>query len=157
MLRVREANSATKDSGLNGIAIARLKNKVHFFYSFRDVLLYLGLKLGTKQLPTAELQLDGTRAHLVSNMFDFFYFYPLLSQLSEPGRGVAVITQMVNITRLWNAVSAASGFPFLIILLLVLNTICCVLKGMRRTMMLVNSYASKRQVFGSILKVIFLI
>jgi hypothetical protein len=33
LLRVREANAATKDSGLNGITIARLKEKV-FIYLF---------------------------------------------------------------------------------------------------------------------------
>ena len=47
-------------------------------------------KLGTRQLPTAELLLDGTVAHRVG----------------EPGRGVASISPMLTITRIHNAISA---------------------------------------------------
>jgi alkylation response protein AidB-like acyl-CoA dehydrogenase len=58
---------------LNGITIQRLKNK-----------------LGTKALPTAELQLSDTRAYL----------------LGDYGRGVKEISTVLNITRVHNAVTA---------------------------------------------------
>jgi len=65
-----------EDGSLNGIKIKKLKNK-----------------LGTKQLPTAELELRGAKAHL----------------LSLPGRGIPTITaNMVNITRIHNSVAATS-------------------------------------------------
>lgn len=47
-------------------------------------------KLGTRKLPTAEITLDGTPAHLVG----------------EPRHGVRMIAPMLNITRLWNCVGA---------------------------------------------------
>lgn len=58
---------------MNGIRIQRLKNK-----------------LGTKSLPTAEVELKGMRAWLIG----------------EEGRGVVQIATVLNITRLYNAVSA---------------------------------------------------
>lgn len=61
---------------LNNINVVKLKNK-----------------LGTRQLPTAELLLDGTRALKMSN----------------EGRGVASIADMLQITRLHNSLSAVSG------------------------------------------------
>ena len=54
---------------MNGIRIQRLKNK-----------------LGTKALPTAELELKGMRAWLVG----------------EEGRGVPVISTILNVTRYYN-------------------------------------------------------
>ena len=50
-------------------------------------------KLGTRQLPTAELELQGARGLLVS----------------APGRGVPAITSLVNVTRVHNAVAAAAA------------------------------------------------
>jgi len=65
------------DSGrLNDIRVLRLKDK-----------------LGTRQMPTAELALDGTRAWPVGGL----------------GDGTRNITPMLAITRLWNAVTAAAG------------------------------------------------
>ncbi|XP_038054791.1 acyl-CoA dehydrogenase family member 11-like [Patiria miniata] len=64
-----------KDGQLNGIQIQKLKDK-----------------LGTRQLPTAELLLDGTVAHLIS----------------DEGRGVAAISSMLTITRIHNALSSAA-------------------------------------------------
>lgn len=65
------------DNGdLNGIKIARLKSK-----------------LGTKQLPTAEIILDGCRAKL----------------LSPIGQGVKLISYLINITRLYNSVGAVAA------------------------------------------------
>jgi alkylation response protein AidB-like acyl-CoA dehydrogenase len=51
-------------------------------------------KLGTRKLPTAEITLDGTPAHLVG----------------EARHGVRMIAPMLNITRLWNSVAAISLF-----------------------------------------------
>ncbi len=64
-----------EDGRLNGIAINRLKDK-----------------LGTRQVPTAELTLDGTLARLVVGDQD----------------GVKNITPMLLITRTWNSVIAVS-------------------------------------------------
>lgn len=61
---------------LNDIRVLRLKDK-----------------LGTRQMPTAELALEGTRAHLVGG----------------PSEGTRNITPMLAITRMWNAVSSAAG------------------------------------------------
>ena len=61
---------------LNGVRVLRLKDK-----------------LGTRQMPTAELALEGTVAHLVGT----------------PSDGTRAITPMLAITRLWNSVIAASG------------------------------------------------
>ncbi|XP_077995805.1 acyl-CoA dehydrogenase family member 11-like [Glandiceps talaboti] len=83
------------DGTLNGIDIQKLKNK-----------------LGTRQLPTAELLLDGTTAHLIS----------------EPGRGIAGITDMLTVSRIHNAIMALSG--------------------MRRMMNLARDYSTRRIAFG---------
>lgn len=60
----------------NGIRIRRLKEK-----------------LGTRALPTAELELDGTRAVLIG----------------ERGAGVRTIATMLNITRVYNGCCAVAG------------------------------------------------
>ena len=54
------------DGGLNGIEVAKLKEK-----------------LGTRQLPTAELLLDGCEA----------------IRLSQPGRGIPTISSMLSVSR----------------------------------------------------------
>lgn len=64
-----------EQGALNGIAIHRLKEK-----------------LGTRKLPTAEIELAGTVAHPVAGLSD----------------GVRNIAPMLNVTRIWNAVIAAS-------------------------------------------------
>jgi acyl-CoA dehydrogenase len=56
-------------------------------------VLRLKRKLGTKQLPTAELALDGTVAHLVGS----------------PSGGTRNIAPMLTVTRLWNSIVAAAG------------------------------------------------
>jgi acyl-CoA dehydrogenase len=61
--------------GLNGTSVRRLKDK-----------------LGTRKLPTAELELDGTTATLVGH----------------PSDGVRAMATMLNLTRTWNAVTAVS-------------------------------------------------
>jgi alkylation response protein AidB-like acyl-CoA dehydrogenase len=72
-------------------------------------------KLGTRKVPTAELTLDGTPATLVSGTTG----------------GVRSIAPMLNITRLWNGISAVSL--------------------MRRGIALALDYASRRVAFGSTL------
>lgn len=64
------------DGALRGIRVNRLKEK-----------------LGTRALPTAELTLDGTPAHLVGGA----------------GQGVRKISVLFNITRVHNAVAAVAG------------------------------------------------
>ena len=70
-------------------------------------------KLGTRKLPTAELTLDGTPAVPVAGLDD----------------GVRRITPMLNVTRTWNAVTAAAY--------------------MRRGLALARDYARKRVAFGA--------
>jgi alkylation response protein AidB-like acyl-CoA dehydrogenase len=70
-------------------------------------------KLGTRKVPTAELTLDGTPATLVCGTTD----------------GVRNIAPMLNITRLWNGISAVSL--------------------MRRGIALALDYAERRVAFGS--------
>jgi putative acyl-CoA dehydrogenase len=61
------------DGALNGIEVRRLKEK-----------------LGTRALPTAELELNGTRA----------------TMLGDPGNGVRKASALLNITRSYNAICA---------------------------------------------------
>jgi acyl-CoA dehydrogenase len=70
-------------------------------------------KLGTRKLPTAELTLDGTPAVPVAGLRE----------------GVRNIAPMLNITRLWNSVSAVAY--------------------MRRGLALARDYARKRVAFGA--------
>jgi acyl-CoA dehydrogenase len=70
-------------------------------------------KLGTRKVPTAELTLDGLRGWPVVGTSD----------------GIRAITPMLNVTRTWNAVCAASG--------------------MRRAVALARDYAKKRVQFGA--------
>jgi len=70
-------------------------------------------KLGTRKVPTAELTLEGTPAELVRGTTD----------------GVRHIAPMLNVTRLWNGISAAAL--------------------MRRGMALARDYARKRVAFGA--------
>lgn len=70
-------------------------------------------KLGTRKVPTAELTLEGTPAQLVRGTSD----------------GVKNITPLLNITRLWNGISAAAL--------------------MRRSVALAIDYSRKRVAFGA--------
>jgi alkylation response protein AidB-like acyl-CoA dehydrogenase len=72
-------------------------------------------KLGTRKVPTAELALNGTPAQLVQGTTD----------------GVRNIAPLLNITRLWNGISAVSL--------------------MRRGVALASDYARKRVAFGAAL------
>lgn len=64
-----------KQQVTNGVRIHRLKNK-----------------MGTKELPTAELELENVRAHLVG----------------PPDRGIATIALLLNVTRTHNFITALS-------------------------------------------------
>jgi alkylation response protein AidB-like acyl-CoA dehydrogenase len=70
-------------------------------------------KLGTRKVPTAELNLIGTPAQLVKGSTD----------------GVRNIAPLLNVTRLWNGISAVAL--------------------MRRGLALANDYAGKRVAFGA--------
>jgi acyl-CoA dehydrogenase len=70
-------------------------------------------KLGTRKLPTAELSLEGARAEPVAGLLD----------------GVRVVAPMLNVTRTWNAVVAASY--------------------MARGLALARDYAARRVAFGA--------
>jgi alkylation response protein AidB-like acyl-CoA dehydrogenase len=87
--------AAPGGGGLNGIRLLRLKDK-----------------LGTRALPTAELELAGAIAHPVG----------------PSGAGVRTIATMLNITRLYNGVCAASTI--------------------RRAVDLARDYAHHRSAFG---------
>eukprot|EP01119_Soliformovum_irregulare_P016668 TRINITY_DN4863_c0_g1_i2.p1 TRINITY_DN4863_c0_g1~~TRINITY_DN4863_c0_g1_i2.p1 ORF type:complete len:487 (+),score=136.83 TRINITY_DN4863_c0_g1_i2:336-1796(+) len=87
-----------QDGSLNNIIVHRLKDK-----------------LGTKALPTAELELTGSEAKLVGNA----------------NRGVAIISTILNTTRVHNAVASISA--------------------MRRGIAIVRDYSSRRKVFGKFL------
>uniref|UniRef100_A0A673HRU8 Acyl-CoA dehydrogenase family member 11-like n=1 Tax=Sinocyclocheilus rhinocerous TaxID=307959 RepID=A0A673HRU8_9TELE len=93
------AEAWDSDGLCNGIEVQRLKDK-----------------LGTRQVPTAELLLDGMSAQL----------------LSEEGRGVASIANMLTITRIHNTV--------------------CAVGAMRRITHLCREYARKRAAFRKLLK-----
>ncbi|NXP59845.1 ACD11 dehydrogenase, partial [Chloropsis cyanopogon] len=93
-LRVRD-----EEGKLNSIQVQRLKDK-----------------LGTRQMATAELWLQGARAELIS----------------AEGRGVAAISNMLNITRIHNVIGAVAS--------------------MRRMISLSRDYARKRVAFGKLLK-----
>ena len=73
MRRTRTLPNGHKVAVMNGVRISRLKNK-----------------LGTKGLPTAELEIKGMRGWLVG----------------EEGRGVKEISSILNATRLWTACDA---------------------------------------------------
>merc|ERR1719331_2214261 len=69
-------------------------------------------KLGTQQLPSAELRLCGAPAR----------------QLSVRGKGIAAIAEMLNVTRMWNSVTAVGTT--------------------RRAVALAMDYATRRRAFG---------
>ncbi|EEH10948.1 acyl-CoA dehydrogenase [Histoplasma capsulatum G186AR] len=76
-LRRRVARGAEGETELNGVRIQRLKNK-----------------LGTKALPTAELELKGMRGYLIG----------------KEGDGVREISTILNITRVHNMSGAVGGW-----------------------------------------------
>lgn len=73
----RTVNKTNRETELNGVRIQRLKNK-----------------LGTKSLPTAELELKGMRGYLIG----------------KEGEGVKEISTILNITRVHNIVGAVGNW-----------------------------------------------
>ena len=73
----RDVTTNRTDHVVNGVRISRLKNK-----------------LGTKGLPTAELEIRGMRAWL----------------LGEEGHGIREISAILNCTRLWTACGSVGGW-----------------------------------------------
>jgi alkylation response protein AidB-like acyl-CoA dehydrogenase len=90
------AETRREDGSANGFVVNRLKDK-----------------LGTRKLPTAELDLDGMVAVPVGGLTD----------------GIRATAPMLNVTRTWNAVSAAST--------------------LRHGLLLARDYAGKRIAFGA--------
>lgn len=82
-LETRHPTNDDFPSGFNSLRVQRLKNK-----------------LGTKQLPTAELVLDGTVAHMIGNRSE----------------GIKLISDMLTITRIHNSLTSASAMRRIILL-----------------------------------------
>ena len=102
--------------GSRGLALFYIETRDEFGRPRNIEINRLKDKLGTRKVPTAELTLNGTPARLVMGI----------------GDGVRNITPLLNITRLWNGISAASL--------------------MRRGLALAFDYAEKRIAFGSSLR-----
>ena len=105
------------------LALAKIEgeNELSLFYlkihdeqgRLNDIEIHhLKDKLGTRALPTAELTLKGVQAILIG----------------KQGEGIKTVANMLNVTRLYNAV--------------------CALAYMRRGLALANDYAHKREAFG---------
>jgi len=110
-------------SGIKGTSIIGSRGLSVFFLEIRNaqgdlnniVIHRLKNKMGTKAVPTAELELCGSRAYLVG----------------EANTGVKVISSILNITRIHNAVSMTGAI--------------------RRGVAVARDFASRRQVFGKLL------
>ena len=99
--------------GGRGLALFYLETRDEHGRTHNIQINRLKDKLGTRKVPTAELTLDGTPAQLVKGSTD----------------GVRNIAPLLNITRLWNGISAVAL--------------------MRRGLALSFDYASKRFAFGA--------
>jgi acyl-CoA dehydrogenase len=107
------ARPAGNPSGGRGLALFYLETRDEQGRPRNLQINRLKDKLGTRKVPTAELTLDGTPAQLVQGSTD----------------GVRNIAPLLNITRLWNGISAVSL--------------------MRRGVALAFDYAQKRVAFGA--------
>jgi acyl-CoA dehydrogenase len=87
------ARPAGAGPGGRGLAMFYLETRDEHGRLDHIRVLRLKDKLGTRQMPTAELALEGTRAVPIGGLAD----------------GTRNITPMLAVTRLWNAVSAAAG------------------------------------------------
>ncbi|MFT3915076.1 MAG: acyl-CoA dehydrogenase family protein [Anaeromyxobacteraceae bacterium] len=99
-------------TGSRGLALFYVETRLPDGSSNGILVNRLKEKLGTRKLPTAELTLDGARALPVAGL----------------DGGVRNVATMLNVTRTWNAVAAASG--------------------MTRALMLARDYAGRRSAFG---------
>lgn len=91
LARIQDQNGNTTP-GVKGLSLFYLEKTKEDGSSNNIQILRLKDKLGTRALPTAELRLDGSRAFLVG----------------EEGKGVKTIATLFNITRIHNALNAAS-------------------------------------------------
>jgi alkylation response protein AidB-like acyl-CoA dehydrogenase len=107
------ARPAGNPPGGRGLALFYLETRDARGRPNRIVVHRLKDKLGTRKVPTAELTLDGTPAEPVCGATD----------------GVRNIAPMLNVTRLWNSVTAAAL--------------------MRRGIALARDYARRRVAFGA--------
>jgi alkylation response protein AidB-like acyl-CoA dehydrogenase len=107
------ARPAGNPPGGKGLALFYVETRNARGLPNRILINRLKDKLGTRKVPTAELTLDGTPAQLVAGASE----------------GVKQIAPMLNVTRAWNAVTAAAL--------------------MRRGLALARDYARKRVAFGA--------
>ncbi|HET9662914.1 MAG TPA: acyl-CoA dehydrogenase family protein [Burkholderiales bacterium] len=107
------ARPAGNPPGGKGLALFYVETRTARGRPNRIVVNRLKDKLGTRKVPTAELILDGTPAQLVYGTTD----------------GVRNIAPVLNITRIWNTITAVSL--------------------MRRGIALARDYARKRVAFGA--------
>jgi alkylation response protein AidB-like acyl-CoA dehydrogenase len=110
-----EAEDGRRVPGSRGLSLFYLETRDAAGHLNSIEILRLKDKLGTRALPTAELSLCGTPAKLVG----------------QPGRGVANIAALVNVTRVYNTISAIAG--------------------MRRALALARDYTARREAFGRLL------
>ncbi|RUS77874.1 hypothetical protein EGW08_014387 [Elysia chlorotica] len=106
LARVVDKNGSTGTSGLS-LFYLDVKSQTS-----KIQIMKLKNKLGTRQLPTAELLIDGATAY----------------KISDEGRGVSAMSQMLTLTRIHTAVHAAGA--------------------MRRIVNLARDYAGRRKAFG---------
>jgi alkylation response protein AidB-like acyl-CoA dehydrogenase len=111
LARIEDANGKTTE-GTEGLSMFLLKTRKNDGSLNNIKVLRLKDKLGTRGLPTGELLLDGVEAKLVS----------------EPGRGVSAISNMLTITRIYNTLGSVVA--------------------MRRIILLARDYSKKRICFG---------
>ena len=117
------ASNAHSGSGIKGTSVAGSRGLSVFFLEIRKpdgelnniVIHKLKNKMGTKAVPTAELELVGARAYLVG----------------DANAGVKVISSILNITRIHNAVSMTGAI--------------------RRGVAVARDFASRRKVFSKLL------
>lgn len=107
------ARPVGNSSGGKGLALFYLETRDAQGRPNHIVVNRLKDKLGTRKVPTAELELEGVPAQLLYGLSD----------------GVRHIAPMLNVTRTWNAITAASL--------------------MRRGMALTRDYAMRRAAFGA--------
>jgi putative acyl-CoA dehydrogenase len=93
LARVVSPDSAKVVDGSKGLSLFQVETHRDDGSPNNIVIHKLKDKLGTKGVPTAELELRGTRARLVG----------------EIGRGVPHIATLFNLTRIHNATAAAAG------------------------------------------------
>jgi alkylation response protein AidB-like acyl-CoA dehydrogenase len=114
LAKIRSPGVDVKENSPPSLFFLKLRNAYNTLNGIKPIRLKD--KLGTRQVPTAELILEGCKAQIAS----------------PEGKGISLIMNLTNITRLHNILSAVSF--------------------MRKITFLVEDYSNKRKVFGKILK-----